>query len=349
MSTSSLPFPTAVSLAKADVEQNYWRCVDSRCADSSYHFAVVVPRAWRPLDTPVAPPQDDGALVSLAVIRPAAVVTAELEVSACKLPREVAPADWLDLYIESLGLEVLARRVLDTAGGAVADILTRTQAEAGDEALDPLITRWLAIKNYDRLFVLQGRALAPNYASEAESLFIALTNFILLQPIDWPLAERLRSFSRRLPGDFLLLYPESWQLTEDPGNSARALQVSLIQRVADIAVGELAFVTVARAAETDPQALATIFTEDLRRGGATAPNLVLTPAAPKPGFSDTWSAATVAVRGEQKLDVKAWVGARPDAWFFLGLIGPTRETQAEAWAVNSRAFDLVLQRLTVVV
>ncbi|MCY1061619.1 hypothetical protein [Nannocystis sp. SCPEA4] len=342
MNSPALPFPTRPLRPPAELEQHFWRCDDTRCPDASYRFSIVLPRSWAPLDTPVAPPAAGGGLVSLGVYRPGTLVTAEVEVHACLLAREVAPADWLELYLERLGAEVVARRDVDTEGGKVADILTRSASADG-----PLVTRWLAMKNYDRLFLLEGRALEPNYPSAAEAIFTALTNVNLLHPIDWPLVERLRSFSRRHPGDFLVLYPESWQLVEDPANSERALQVSLLQRAGDVVVGKLVFATVARDALSDPQALADRFAADLRAGDMEVGPLRLVPDAPRPGFAATWQALAPVGLGGIAGESRVWIGERPDAWFFAGVLGPARAADPEAWAVNTRAHAILLQYLKV--
>lgn len=338
--STSLPFPTRPLRSKEQIERNFWRCDDKRNPDASFHFSIVLPKGWGPLDTPVAAPAPGGPLVSLGVYRNATLVTAELEVHACILAREVAPAHWLDIYLTRLGYTVLTRREIETEGGLVADVLTRN--ETGDE---PVVTRWLAMKNYDRLFLLEGRALAPNYPSEAEALFLGVTSVNLLNPIDWPLAERLRSLSRHLPGDFLLLYPESWTLTEDPGNSERALQIKLTQRVEDTVVGTITFATVARSAEFDQHKLLERFVDDIRRGGATVEAPPLLPGAPHPAVDKTWQTAAHAALGPIDTELRVWIGERPEAWFFAGLYGPTRAADEESWAVNTRAFEVVLRYL----
>ncbi|PCC68144.1 hypothetical protein SAMN02745121_08839 [Nannocystis exedens] len=342
MSASSLPFPTRPQRSRELVLKHFWRCDDKRCPDESFHFSIVIPNGWGALDTPVTPPTVGGPLVSLGVYRNATLVTAEVEVHACMLTREVAPAQWLDIYLDRLGVELLERREVRTEGGTVADVLTRSPTS--DE---PLVTRWLAMKNYNRLFLIEGRALAPNYPSEAEAIFLAVTSVSLLNPVDWPLAERLLSYSRHLPGDFLLLYPESWTLTEDPGNDERALQIKLVQRVENVAVGTLAFVTVARDAESDPHKLLARFIDDVRRAGATLEVPPLLPGEPRRDFERTWHATAVAALGPVPMEVRAWIGERPDAWFFLGLYGPARAADDECWAVNTRAFEVVLRYLKV--
>jgi hypothetical protein len=342
MNTTSLPFPTRAQRSKAQIEQHFWRCDDRRCPDPAFHFSVMLPKTWNPLDTPVVPPAVGGPLVSLGVYRNATLVTAEVEVHACMLSREVAPAQWLDIYLNRLGVEVLARREVETEGGTVADILTRSPT--GDE---PVVTRWLAMKNHDHLFLLEGRALAPNYPSEAETIFLALTSVNLLNPVNWPLAERLLSFSRRFPGDFLLLYPESWELTEDPYNSEKVLQIKLVQRVEQVTVGTMVFATVAPATESDPQKIVDHFADDLRGGGMTLAALPLVPDAPRLGFEKTWMMTAPAKFGPVATEVRVWMGKRADAWFFLGLFGPARAADDESWAVNTRAFEVVLRYLKV--
>jgi hypothetical protein len=336
------PFPTAVQRPKAQVERAFYRLSDTRCGDASYHFTIVLPHEWRPLDTPVVAPTDAGTFVTLGIYRATADVTAEVEVHAVLLEREVAPAHWLELYLANAGAEILARRDIDTEGGLVADILARTVSPEG-----PLVTRWLAMKNYNRLFVLEGRALEPDYAREAESIFIALTSVNLLRPIDWPLAERLKTFSRKEPGDFLIMFPESWELVEAPTNNERALQVTLKQWIGPDVVATIVFATVARAAESDPQKLADRYADDLRHGLVLLDALPLVPADPRPGFEKTFQCTAPATVRRIPGECRVWAGVRPDALFFVGLHTPSRAGQAEVWAVATRAFDIVLRYLKV--
>jgi hypothetical protein len=47
------------------------------------------------------------------------------------------------------------------------------------------------------------------------------------------------------------------------------------------------------------------------------------------------------------MEIRTWVGRRPDAWFFAGLFGPSKAAQGDAWIVNKRAFEILLHQLNV--
>jgi hypothetical protein len=214
------------------------------------------------VDLPVEPPTREQPLKSLALYRTADGPRLEIEVVASLLSREVAPADWLDIYLEQVDEQVLNRREVPSPGGAVADVLTRRAGQ--DEAV---ISRWLAIKDGARVFLLQARTMEENYPQFTGACLMAVGGLQLLHPGDWPLAERLRTFTRREPGDFLLIYPESWQLVEDPSSNPNALVLQLNNDMDGIA-GKITFATVARSAESHPQTLADNYHGELARGAS---------------------------------------------------------------------------------
>lgn len=125
----------------------------------------------------------------------------------------------------------------------------------------------------------------------------------------------------------------------------RAGHVPRAQRVEDVAVGTIAFATIARDAESDPNRLLERFVADIRRSGAALEAPPLLPGEPHPAVDKTWQAAAHAALGPVDTELRVWIGERPEAWFFAGLYGPTRAADEESWAVNTRAFEIALRYL----
>ena len=337
---TTYPFPRAIPFSEAELQRNFWNCVYTRCADPSFHFDILLPVDWRPVDVPPLPPTRDCPFTSLALFRTLAEPRAEIEIAAALLDREVAPGDWLDCYLESRGETLLYRYDTDTEGGVVSDLLGRSSTPEG-----PIISRWYAIKDGKHLLVLQGRVMEANYDFFADVFFAAIAGFELVHQGRWPLAEALKTFSRRYPGDFLMLYPESWVGGEDPHGTLSALTVNLRNQVDTTTIGQITVGVVARSAEADPQRLADTFVEQLRGHGVPIDAMRLSPTLAAAGFEAAWQTVERAVGPRGSAEIRLVIRQRPDAWFLFALLGPSRDTAAEIWAVNKRAFDIVLTYL----
>jgi hypothetical protein len=330
-------FPRTVPFSDSELQRSFWRCLHTRCQDRRFHFDVLLPIDWRPVDVPSDPPTAERPLTTLALFRTLAEPRAEIEVVAALLSREIAPGDWLDCQLENRREEILHRHDTDTEGGVVSDVLSRLATPEG-----PLISRWLAIKDGKHLFVLQARVVDAHYNTFADVFFLAVAGFELLHQGRWPLAESLKTFSRRYPGDFLMMYPESWISAEDPHNTLAALTLNLHHRVDDSTFGQITVGVVSRAAEAEPQRLADKYVEQLKAHGVPIDVVRLSPAFATTGFEAAWEGVEGAAGPRGSAEIRVVVRSRPDAWFLFALLGPSRDTAAEIWAVNKRAFDIVL-------
>ncbi|MFQ5569493.1 MAG: hypothetical protein ACE5G0_07445 [Rhodothermales bacterium] len=337
---NGLPFPTEHPYDERQLGQLFWQCSHTRCPDPDFHFSLLLGQNWRPVDVPSeAPEPGEPSVIAYfrSLDRPG--LRGEVEVTALLLPREVAPADWLDAYLEHHGHTVVNRREEATPGGAVADVLTRSWGERGW-----LISRWTAIKDFNRLFVIQARSYEPYYYKHTQAFFVALSSFEVLHTSGWPYAERLLSFSRRYPGDFCFFYPESWQLQVDPDSHMHALGVDVVNQHGDAPLGKMRLNTVAREHLHNVQELADQYVETLKATDLEVPPIRLFPREEVGGFEEMWEGKATVSTGSDGLDIRLTAGKRPDAWFLVALLCPTRETDVESWAVNKRAYEIMLDR-----
>jgi len=207
----------------------------------------------------------------------------------------------------------------------------------------PVISRWVAVKDYNRLFVLQARCLEADYPTYAVDFLMAVAGFGLVHPGDWPLAERLRSFTRREPGDFCLFHPESWRLVEDASSNDNARVLHIDNEIEETVAGKMTVAVVARDAEDDPQNLANNYLNELERAGLSVSRVPLAPCELSVGgFEAVWQSRMEASRDDLPLEVRITVGRQPDAWFLLALVGPSRAAAPDVWAVNKRAYEILL-------
>jgi hypothetical protein len=330
-------FPRAVPFSDSELRRSFWRCLHTRCQDRAFHFDILLPIDWRPVDVPAEPPTAERPLTTLALFRTLANRRAEIEVIAALLTREIAPGDWLDCQLEHRREEILHRRDTDTDGGVVSDVLSRLATPEG-----LLISRCLAIKDGRHLFVLHARVMDAHYGAFADVFFMAVAGFELLHQGKWPLAESLKTFSQRYPGDFLMMYPESWMSAQDPQNTLAALTLNLRHQVDDKTFGQITVAVVSRAAETEPQRLADKYVEQLKVHGVPVDTMRLVPTLVTAGVEAAWQAVEDAAGPRGSAEIRLVVRQRPDAWYLFGLLGPSRDTAAEIWAVNKRAFEIVL-------
>ena len=335
---STHPFP--VMLADSTRQRAYNRLRDTRCPSEEFHFRITLPRSWRALDLEQVPPSLEQ-VGRLALYVQPGTPGAEVEVSVHLLPREVAPALWLGVLLDQLGEVVLEDRTVATSAGAVSDVLTRRSVDAQE-----VVSRWHAIKDGDHMFCLHARCLEQRYPRLAEAFMMAVSSFELLHPGESPVAENMRSFSLREPGDFCLFYPDSWTLAADPTSNPEAVQVHLRNLQEGELLGQNSVAVVARSAEDAPARLAGHYIEALAGGGMELPALDLTRITDLGGFDGTWQDRLLGrARGGSADALEVWVtvGRRPDAWFLLTHHGPSRSAAPALWAVNHRAYQLLLE------
>ncbi len=335
---AAFDFPTSDRLGKEFVEKNFLRVSDPRGPDPAFHFATFVPKTWRPLDLPSGIPELDGGPVRLALYRPEGEdgQAIALDVAVVKLSREVDPAHWLDTYLESLGLMIVNGREAPAEGGNIPDRLT-----VNPDPANPQVARWLALKNGPNLFLIQGRATVDTYKNYADTFFLALSQFTLLHPQKWPLAESLGTFSRHDPGNFVLMVPESWERIGDPLNHGEFLDVRYLNAGG---VGQLYFAAANRKAEITPEKMLADHLWGLLGTGikpTKPPKLEKRP--PLRGVPEMWECRFEAISPEGPLELRTCLGQRDEWVYWWNLISPPKAKQPSLWAINQRAFEILLK------
>lgn len=345
--STNYAFPVEMPFAKEFLTENYWRCSHTLAEDKAQHFQIVIPRSWRPVDIAPETASESNPLPTVAFFRSVAEPRGEIEVQMLLLPREVAPGEWLEIYLETIEQEILHRRDLPTPGGTVSDFLTRAEMPEGT-----VVYRWLAIKDLNRLFILQARTLEANYiefAPFADAFFVAVSSFTLMNPSDWELAEQLQTFSRAEPADFLIYVPDSWTLLQNDSSNSNALVLDIKNIVDFKTLGFITFSVIKRSEEADAQSLTDKYIADLRKNGVQVSGMVLTATESRGELESCQQAIAEATRNEAGMEIRVFVGANPDGWFLCGLFGVSREQDSQTWLVNKRAFEILVERLKTVV
>jgi hypothetical protein len=348
MNTSA--FPIENPLDQHTLAHEFERLVETRCASQAWHFCMAVPRGFERVRVPADVPTTDAPQQLLARLVEPLRREAEIEVGGVLLDREVAPADWLRLRLEDLGETILHERELPSITGPALDVVS-VSAGPGPKA----VSRRLAFKDGNRLFVFEGRATADAYAEHAAEFLTAMQTLRPLHPSPWPLAETLSAFARGVPTEFALLYPDSWILTEDPEPSENVSSAQLHHLVHGERVGSITFASVRRTVEADPQHLAESYLDELRRVGLDVPPITLArepdcAVAARPGlppaspFDELWTGGDPgALAGN--VDLRVTVGIRADALYLFGQLGPSRRAAPRLWAIHKRAHALCIERM----
>jgi len=154
-----LSFPVRDTLEPGEFGQRFYGSLHNLCADPRFHFGIILPRSWRAVDVPAEPPQPATPDREIALFRSMDGPQGEVEVSASLLKREMAPADLLMLLFQVSPHEVLGSRYLDSHGGKIPDLLTRRHGPEG-----PVISRWTATKDGNRLFIVECRCFEEDYS-----------------------------------------------------------------------------------------------------------------------------------------------------------------------------------------
>jgi len=332
-------FPTKLTSDRAIIERDYFVLSDTRSADSRLHYQVTIPKTWKMLDTAPATLSESKPIATQGVIRSTVGPEAELEIEAAHLPREIAPADWLAILLEGLEHEILHSRLTTSAGGDLPDVMSKSVFEGRT-----IIHRWVAIKNGSFLFLAQARCYEEDYSNFPETFMLATASIEFLNPIEWPLSEQLQTFSRAEPADFLLVYPESWQLQLDPNSGEEGLSLNLLSVMDDYVVGTIIFVVIP-STDIGVITLRDRIWEDLQNNDYSGSLSDLENASATPGLPDRAELVSQVQRRGVAHEIRMSTGTAEGATYLVAVAGPARETDSQVWAINKRAYQLVINQL----
>ena len=143
------------------------------------------------------------------------------------------------------------------------------------------------------------------------------------------------------PGLAVIL-PKSWQIRRDQYDNANVRSFQVTNQLNDRSIGTITVAGIARSAEPDPQGLVANYVRELQRNHVGIGNLPLDAVHAGGPFDAVWRGRVAALLHGQKLEVRVFVGQCQAAWFFAGSLGPARQTHAGAWAINKRAFEILV-------
>ena len=333
--SESPPVPAGRVDATTAGERGFRRYEETGPRDRRFHFLLPLPARWRRVGRGGEAPTKSDPVALLARYVPVDEPGAEVAVTGRLLAREVAPADVLQIELEQLGEQILDLRPVESPDGGSIDVLSRRRGGSGD-----LVLRRSAVKQANRMLILRAAATAESYDRWAERLVVVAAGLRFLQQGRWHCAEALSTLSRKRPSDFLLFYPESWRLEGPVAASPGLLSACLVNKAGDRVAGRMDLAVASRAALPGPHALCEGYFASLRAAGFGGPPIRLEPSPAPAAFRVAWEGVGEAASAEFRGEVRVRVGERPEAFFCLALLGPTRSSAPDVWAVNRRALDL---------
>lgn len=264
----------------------------------------------------------------------------ELVIWEILMPREIHPADWLDGWLRSQSFQVLDIRTRKTSYGVLADVLASRTAEGVKK-----LHRFATVKDGNRLFLLDARTSThPGNDAWMQKVFWgALTGFQLSNPTRERFAEPFAF--HRLEGDVPLQFAASkqWALNVSSEAPAGGTAILYENRVGPTLLGTVILATSPRGNET--AALEQEILGSLANNGITFDPKTATYGQVLDTSLGSMFARADARRGDLPLDMHFLRAGNQDVSAAAILVSPTRETNFEAWAINRRAFEILIDTL----
>lgn len=344
-----------------DLASRFWHCEWKRGDDPRWHFSVLLPLSWRPVERRLGAGANVGGLISIARFRDTRPgVRCEAEVYASRVTREISPADWLALRLGLHDVEILRRRRIPSGfAGDRLDVLTRRSVRG-----QTLLSRWLVLKDGDeeggRALFIEVRTFVENYEMLAQDLWTIAGSVSFLVKSGWPFCEHLCSFARALPGDFVFLYPESWEISvvRDDQRNDGWLICELVNQVAGEPVGlmTVACSGVGQGREDflreHLKGIETRGLEPVLGSSSDGGCLAHLGGQSVRGRALLGSTGDMSIRpdgrGDRYLDVLISTATVGGVHFLVGLLAVSRQHVPVLGAVNERAHEVVGQTLRVV-
>lgn len=283
---------------------------------------------WVPADAPTG--VDSCGFQRLGAVRHRRFDSATIDVSAALLTREVHPANWLNVLLSRRGHHVLSRRIFETPVGLLPDTLTQSEYRGAAR-----MHRTTALKDADRVFVIQASALEPEYTQLASEFLVALASFRLRRPERRPFAEPMLPFEWRL-GPFRFARPASWQPRISPPQRGHQ-HILLAQTQAGQPAGQIGVHFAHRDAGSRAWLVERALSPFAERG-------IVLETGPirrvRPGIR-VWETDVEQTAGETTAAIRCVLLENLSHRACICLLGPARCVHEATWSVNRRAFELV--------
>ncbi|HVW66153.1 MAG TPA: hypothetical protein VHA78_00300 [Candidatus Peribacteraceae bacterium] len=193
-SASAYPFPTQLP-SKQVLDTQYQALHHDLSPLPKYHFRIQIPKEWKVLKVDLEKEPEKGGLADVAIFRqpgnwmndPTQPINGEIAINVVNLDASGAsltPEAWLDNVLQknAKGFTELARRTSPSSSGPVPDVLIKYM-----NGSQTLISRMMAFKSGNDMFVITCSDTADEYKQNAEAYNVAISTFRLDSAGDQPL------------------------------------------------------------------------------------------------------------------------------------------------------------------
>lgn len=252
--------------------------------------------------------------------------------------REINPVDWLDGWLSSQGMRPLDMQLAKSSYGVLANVLA-----TGTSKGKTLLHRLATVKDGNRLLLLEARSSQAKAARMQEVFAGALTGFKFDKPTHERFAEPFAY--QALPGatPLQVALPASWQSSLSPNAPDGGAFFQAENMRGETSVGTILIVT--SPAANDAPSLERVTLENLAANG-----IVLVPDSGAFGTVESTPlpsqiARLDARRGDLGLDMTLLRAGAANVSVSAILLSPERDRDFEAWAINRRAFEILVESL----
>jgi len=169
---------------------------------------------------------------------------------------------------------------------------------------------------------------------------VTLSSFELINPENIPFGETLEIYKNVSPPvEFQFSYPQSWQLQPNSDTDQNILE--LLNQHDEKPVGRIRIQLIPLSDKISGKTIIKNYTELLKQAGYLINGAPLIPIP----VGEQFKSASVAIfKGsyeDVEMEFPVYAIEQEKTWFHLALIGPSRQTAPEWWAINKRAFEIV--------
>jgi hypothetical protein len=336
--------PVAVEIPPDKIRREYTKVALTGVQDPAWHFEMALPKSIRLAPLPPNAPIAGGPMLSIALFnRPAP--PADTEVFGQHLLRELDPADWLDLWLESQQFEVLSRKRLPTLGGAVGDAVARWEADGRQ-----WMGRFFCTKSGPRLVMLWFRTAAADYEQLAPGFFLSIAHFRFLDDRFGPFAEQMKWVGNALPIRWRTAIPMSWKIAEElPTAGVASFQATLTGEgnAESVMLGKLSFAVLAPERMAGANEGFRKMCATLREAGVDVKEGEVVEEAVPQAYRAAWGSQGTANVNGIVAEVRCRVLQHPNAWVAALVLSPTRADAPQLWMQGKRLLDVTTMTLEI--
>lgn len=346
-SESSL-FPSEIAATKAELDSRFYKARITGKKNDRLQCIISIPEPCYHSDAPPGTVKQRGPFIALSHFERTGCPELQFTISYCELSREVGAAEWTQIEIERSGGRLIQQRDVYGPGGWVSDILSQTVID--DRRF---VSRHMMVKDGSRLFWVEGIAPIRDYLDVAKDIFVSLQSFRLLQSERLNTAEPLEQFSLDVPFKTYFEHPSSWEVQQEgaiQNGCSLSLKTSdeeLVHSIENWPAGEIGVTICRRGSDRTAAQIARGYAQGLQNRGIRIGGAPVLPIQPPLQFESAGLFLPSATYENTALDAPLIIFINSEVEISLSMVGPSRETSPEWWAINKRAFEIVRDSLSV--